>query len=149
MSRRESPERRRRSGGTADARRAGMPLEVERAYGDHQHRGQRFLVDRLWPRGVSKAELPLDGWLKDVAPSDALRRWFGHDPERWAEFVRRYGAELDEHPEAWQPLREAAKKGRVILLFGAKDEEHNNAVALKRYLEKKLSRARPRRTTRA
>lgn len=117
-----------------------MSIEVRRVYDEQQRgrRGRRFLVDRLWPRGVRKDSLPLEGWLKDVAPSDRLRRWFGHDPERSGEFVRRYGAELDEHPEAWRPLRDAARRGRVVLLFGAKDEEHNNAVALQRYLERKL-----------
>ncbi len=115
-----------------------MRVEVERVYGDHRHPGRRFLVDRLWPRGVRKSDLPIDAWFKDVAPSDGLRRWFAHDPKRWPEFVRRYGAELDEHPEAWRPLRDAAKRGRIVLLFGAKDEQHNNAVALMQYLEKKL-----------
>jgi len=101
--------------------------------------GTRFLVERLWPRGVKKTALHVHAWLKDVAPSDRLRRWFGHDPDRWAEFVRRYEAELDEHPEAWEPLRHAAQRGRVVLLYGAKDEAHNNAVALRQYLERKLS----------
>ncbi|HEY3818775.1 MAG TPA: DUF488 family protein [Polyangiaceae bacterium] len=114
-----------------------MSIEVERVYDKHERHGRRFLVDRLWPRGVKKESLPLDGWLKDVAPSDGLRRWFAHDASRWAEFLRRYRAELDEHPEAWKPLRQAAKRGRVILLFGAKDEQHNNAVALMRYLDRK------------
>lgn len=132
-----------------------MSIDVERAYGEHAaRRGRRFLVDRLWPRGVRKEDLALDGWLKDVAPSDRLRRWFGHDPERWDEFVERYGAELDAHPAAWEPLRDAAERGRVILLFGAKDEEHNNAVALRDYLSRKLrrsasSRRPPRRGSRA
>jgi uncharacterized protein YeaO (DUF488 family) len=121
-----------------------MSIEVQRVYRERPaRRGRRFLVDRLWPRGVRKADLLLDGWLKDVAPSDELRRWFGHDPGRWDEFVRRYRRELDGHPEAWTPLRDAAKRGRVVLLFGAKDEEHNNAIALQQYLEKKLRRAAP------
>jgi uncharacterized protein YeaO (DUF488 family) len=116
-----------------------MSIEIQRAYGNGKTgRGRRFLVDRLWPRGVRKENLPLDGWLKDVAPTDALRKWFGHDPDRWAEFVRRYHRELDRHPEAWEPLRNAAKRGRVVLLFGAKDDAHNNAVALRQYLEAKL-----------
>lgn len=110
-------------------------IRVKRAYekpaeGD----GARFLVDRLWPRGVSKAALALDDWLKDVAPSDALRRWFGHDPAKWDEFVRRYHAELDAHPEAWQPLADAARRGEVTLVFGARDVAHNDAVALRGYL---------------
>ncbi|MEK7685785.1 MAG: DUF488 domain-containing protein [Verrucomicrobiota bacterium] len=99
--------------------------------------GTRFLVDRLWPRGVKKDVLRLDGWLKDVAPSGELRRWFGHDPARWAEFRRRYFAELDRHPERLQPLREAVRHDPVTLLFGASDTRHNNAVALREYLEAK------------
>jgi uncharacterized protein YeaO (DUF488 family) len=97
--------------------------------------GRRFLVERLWPRGLRKAALPLDGWLKDVAPSAELRRWFGHDPARWPEFRRRYAAELDADPEAWRPLLAADRQGTVTLLFSARDTEHNNAVALKDYLE--------------
>ena len=112
-------------------------IKVKRAYelavrGD----GKRFLVDRLWPRGVTKDALRAQAWLKDVAPSDALRRWFGHDPARWDEFQRRYFAELDAQPEAWQPVLRAARRGNVTLLYGARDVEHNNAVALKEYLEK-------------
>jgi uncharacterized protein YeaO (DUF488 family) len=116
-----------------------MSIEVQRVYeARHTRRGRQFLVDRLWPRGVKKADLELDGWLKDVAPSDRLRRWFAHDPNRWDEFAHRYADELDQHPDAWKPLRDAAKRGKVVLLFGAKDEAHNNAVALKQYLERKL-----------
>lgn len=100
--------------------------------------GKRFLVDHLWPRGVRREELQLDGWLKDVAPSDALRRWFGHDPAKWEAFRQRYFAELEAKPEAWRPLLEAAREGDVTLLFGARDEQHNNAVALKIFLEKRL-----------
>lgn len=100
--------------------------------------GARYLVERLWPRGLSKEALQLDGWLREVAPSDALRRWFAHDPARWDEFRRRYFEELDRRPEAWQPLLEAARRGPVTLLFSARDPEHNNAVALKQYLEARL-----------
>ena len=111
-------------------------IQILRAYdSDGTETGKRFLVDRLWPRGVRKEALKLDGWLKEAAPSDDLRRWFGHDPEKWAEFQKRYFAELDGKPETWQPILEAAQQGRVILLYGAKDVEHNNAVALKAYLE--------------
>ena len=81
--------------------------------------------------------LRLDDWLKDVAPSDALRRWFGHDPAKWDEFQRRYFAELDAHPDAWQPMLQAAQRGTVTLVYGARDTEHNNAVVLKAYLEEK------------
>jgi len=97
-----------------------------------------LLVDRLWPRGVRKEKLELAGWLREVAPGDALRRWFNHDAARWSEFQRRYAAELERNPQAWQPILEAARKGRVTLLFAAKDAEHNNAVALKAFLERKL-----------
>jgi uncharacterized protein YeaO (DUF488 family) len=98
--------------------------------------GTRFLVERLWPRGMKKEALKLDGWLKEVAPSAELRRWFGHDPAKWKEFRRRYFTELDQHPEAWQRIQEAARRGKVTLLYSARDTEHNNAVALKQYLEK-------------
>ncbi|MGQ0695971.1 MAG: DUF488 domain-containing protein [Nitrospiraceae bacterium] len=100
--------------------------------------GKRFLVDRLWPRGVTRGAARLDGWLKDAAPSDELRRWFGHEPAKWEEFRRRYLAELDRKPEAYRPLLETAHAGTVTLLFGAKDEEHNNAVALREFLAPKL-----------
>jgi|SRR5579871_641973 len=97
--------------------------------------GVRFLVDKLWPRGAKKTTLRLDGWLKDVAPSDKLRRWFAHDPKKWPEFQRRYRAELDAKPEAWEPIRAAARHGRVTLVYAARDTDYNNAVALKEYLE--------------
>ena len=102
--------------------------------------GQRFLVERLWPRGVKKAALHMTGWIKDVAPSDALRRWFNHDPAKWEEFQRRYRAELESKPETWEPLLQSAGDGDVTLLFSARDIEHNNAVVLKVYLEERLKR---------
>lgn len=98
--------------------------------------GQRVLVDRMWPRGLSKDKLQLDDWVKDVAPSGELRKWFGHDPEKWAGFKERYFAELDARPEAVATLRERLDRGRLTLVFGAKDTEHNNAVALKAYLQR-------------
>lgn len=114
-------------------------IKVKRVYASPApDDGQRFLVDRLWPRGVKKEALQLDGWLKDVAPSDALRKWFGHDPAKWEEFQERYFAELEAKPEAWRPLLEAARQGTVTLLFSARDEAHNNAVALKAFLEARL-----------
>jgi uncharacterized protein YeaO (DUF488 family) len=97
--------------------------------------GARFLVERLWPRGIKKASLPMDAWLKDVAPSAALRRWFGHDSAKWEAFRQCYFAELDDKPEAWRPLVEAARRGPVTLLYSARTTAHNNAVALKQYLE--------------
>ncbi len=103
--------------------------------------GRRILVDRIWPRGVSKDAARLAAWVKDVAPSTALRKWFGHDPEKWEEFEKRYLAELEAHEEALEPLREAMRgANKVTLLFGAKDERHNNAVALRRFLERRAGR---------
>ena len=100
--------------------------------------GAVFLVDRLWPRGIRKGMLKLDGWLKDAAPSDGLRKWFSHDPEKWEEFRRRYYAELDASPQAWQPILEKAAEGEVTLLYSARDTTMNNAVALKEYLESRM-----------
>ena len=102
--------------------------------------GERFLVERLWPRGMKKETLQMTSWLKEVAPSEILRRWFNHDPAKWKEFQRRYRVELDGKPEAWQPLLDAAERDGVTLLFSAHDLEHNNAVALKAYLDKQLKR---------
>ena len=96
--------------------------------------GRRLLVERLWPRGMKKEALKLDGWLRDVAPSTALREWFGHDPVRWEEFQLRYRAELEANPEAWRPILDATMAGSVTLLFSARDTEHNNGVALHAYL---------------
>jgi uncharacterized protein YeaO (DUF488 family) len=97
--------------------------------------GRRVLVERLWPRGVKREALHLDAWLKEVAPSGSLRRWFNHDPVRWPEFQKRYAAELDGNRAAWLAIREAAERGTVTLLFSAHDVEHNNAVALRAYVE--------------
>jgi uncharacterized protein YeaO (DUF488 family) len=110
-------------------------LRIKRAYDPPaQDDGQRVLIDRLWPRGLRKAEAMIDLWLKDAAPSDALRRWFGHDPARWEEFRARYAAELAERPEAVGRLRRMLHEGPVTLLFAAHDQEHNNAVALRDFL---------------
>ncbi|BCH11225.1 hypothetical protein MesoLj131c_54830 [Mesorhizobium sp. 131-3-5] len=95
--------------------------------------GQRVLVDRIWPRGVSKEHAALALWLKEIAPSDALRKWFGHEPQRWAEFRKRYGAELDGNGEAVATLRGLLREGKVTLLYGAHDGAHNHAVALAEY----------------
>jgi uncharacterized protein YeaO (DUF488 family) len=93
--------------------------------------GVRVLVDRLWPRGLSKAEASVDRWMKDIAPSAELRKWFGHDPERWPEFRRRYTAELRQQPAAVDELRELSRRDTVTLVFGARDEQHNDAVVLR------------------
>ncbi len=114
-------------------------IRVKRVYdAEDSSEGRRFLVERLWPRGIKKENLRMYAWLKDVAPSQALRQWFGHDPAKWDEFQRRYRAELDSHPEAWKPILDAARQGEVTLLYSARDTEHNNALALKEYLEKQL-----------
>jgi uncharacterized protein YeaO (DUF488 family) len=102
--------------------------------------GCRVLVDRLWPRGVAKDDLRPDVWLKDVAPSAGLRRWFGHDPAKWDAFKRRYFRELDEQSEAVERLLAKRREGTVTLIFGAKDAQHNNAVALKEYLEQRAGK---------
>lgn len=98
--------------------------------------GQRVLVDRIWPRGMTKDALRLDDWLKDLAPSPKLRKWFDHDPAKWEAFRDRYFRELDERPEALERLEEKCRQGTVTLIFGAKDTHHNNAVALKSYVER-------------
>lgn len=103
--------------------------------------GLRFLVDRLWPRGIKKENLQLDDWLKEVAPSDALRRRFGHDPAKWEEFCLRYAAELEENSEECQSLLDLSRKQTITLLFGAHDVERNNAVILRSFLEARLNDA--------
>lgn len=95
--------------------------------------GHRFLVERLWPRGLKKEALAAD-WVKEVAPSTPLRLWFGHRVERWEEFQRRYRAELDGSPDAWKPIRDAGRRGTVTLLYSARDVDHNSARVLRDYL---------------
>jgi uncharacterized protein YeaO (DUF488 family) len=101
--------------------------------------GARLLVDRLWRHGIKKEKLQLTGWLKEVAPGAPLCQWFHHDPARWKDFQRKYAVELKANEKAWQPILQAARDGKVTLLFAAKDAEHNNAVALKAFLERKLA----------
>ena len=97
--------------------------------------GSRILVERLWPRGLTKERAAVDLWLKEVAPSPELRKWFGHDPARWEQFQKRYWKELEEKEEAVQLLKQKGKQGTVTLVYAARDEEHNGALALKRFLE--------------
>ncbi len=113
-------------------------IKIKRAY-DRMEKGdgKRFLIDGLWPRGVKKEELKVEEWNREVSPSPALRKWFKHDPAKWAEFQKRYAAELKKKPESWKPLSEASKAGNITLLYGARDTEHNNAVVLKHFLEEK------------
>lgn len=114
-----------------------MAIKLKRAYHEAaMNDGFRVLVDRLWPRGVSKDDALIDLWTKDIAPSDELREWFAHDADKWPEFQARYTKELGALGDALEPLRDALKEHpTVTLVFGAKDTEHNNAVALKHYLE--------------
>jgi len=114
-------------------------IRVKRVYDlAEREDGSRILVDRLWPRGIAKKALKLDSWHKGVAPGSELRMWFSHDPARWDEFRRRYFTELDSNPAAWASLVQLARSGNVTLLYSAKDEGHNNAEALRDYLDSKL-----------
>ncbi|MGE5297235.1 MAG: DUF488 domain-containing protein [Solirubrobacterales bacterium] len=113
-----------------------MSIRIKRAYdAPARNDGFRVLVDRMWPRGITKDKLKLDEWGKEIAPSASLRKWFGHDPAKWETFRDRYSRELDSRSEDVARLRQKAKEGDLTLVFGARDEEHNNAVALKEYLE--------------
>ncbi|HEX5284709.1 MAG TPA: DUF488 domain-containing protein [Bryocella sp.] len=114
-------------------------IQIKRAYDPASSSdGTRILVDRLWPRGLSKEKLKLDLWLKDAGPSTALRQWFSHDPERWAEFQQRYLDELKHSPDSWKPILEAAGECNVTFVFGSKGSAHNNAVVLQKFLQPKL-----------
>lgn len=117
-----------------------MSIRVKRVRDDPARGdGLRVLVDRIWPRGLSREAAQVDLWAKEVAPSTALRRWFAHDPAKWAEFQRRYFAELDADRGAVEELAATLRgRRRAVLLFGARDREHNNAVALARYLEERF-----------
>jgi uncharacterized protein YeaO (DUF488 family) len=99
--------------------------------------GWRVLVERLWPRGMKKEALAADAWLKEVAPSAALRKWFNHRADRWEEFQRRYRAELKDNPDGWRPIAEAGRRGTVTLLYSAHDTEHNGALVLREFLAKR------------
>lgn len=113
-----------------------MSLAIKRVYEPVSPKdGYRILVDRLWPRGLSKDRAAVDLWLKDIAPSTELRRWFGHDPGKWSEFRRKYSAELATHAEDVAQIRKLAKRRRVTLVYGARDTEYNDAVVLLGYLE--------------
>ncbi|HVZ75785.1 MAG TPA: DUF488 family protein [Candidatus Paceibacterota bacterium] len=110
-------------------------IKIKRAYDKAEASdGRRVLVDRLWPRGVSKAEAQLDAWEKDIAPTTALRKWFGHDPKHWVEFKKRYKAELRGHKQKLVALKKSAR--RLTLVYGAKDPLHNHALVLKEALER-------------
>lgn len=104
--------------------------------------GRRILVERLWPRGIKKEALAADEWMKEVAPSTELRKWFGHQVERWEEFRRRYREELSRNPQAWEPIFEAGQHGTVTLLYSAHDTLHNGALVLRDYLAERTSKRR-------
>ncbi|HLU09768.1 MAG TPA: DUF488 domain-containing protein [Oceanobacillus sp.] len=118
-----------------------MTIRLKRVYEPvEEEDGYRVLVDRLWPRGISKSDAAIDLWLKEAAPSTALRQWFNHEPEKWDEFKARYFSELDDKMPILQQLLEAAEAGIVTLIYSSRDEAHNQAVALREYLEKLLDK---------
>ena len=115
-----------------------MNVKIKRAYEEPaEEDGTRILVDRLWPRGLTKERAKIDLWLKDVAPSTKLRKWFAHDPAKWTEFQRRYTDELRKNNEPLSALKQEADKGPVTLIYGARDQEHNEAVILQKLLQAK------------
>lgn len=118
-----------------------MQIRLKRAYAPpEENDGLRILVDRLWPRGISKERLQLDGWEKTLAPSSALRKWFAHEPDKWEEFRRFYLEELHEHREEARALIARAGKSHVTLIYAARDERHNHALVLQEFLEKIMER---------
>ena len=121
-------------------------IQIKRVYEPvAKEDGARFLVERLWPRGMKKEALPMEAWCRDAAPTNDLRLWFSHDPAKWKEFRRRYRAELAGNPAACHRLLDAARQGNITLLYSAHDAKHNNAVALKFYLEERLTGKRSQR----
>ncbi len=115
-------------------------IHLKRAYAEHSRGdGLRILVERLWPRGLSKERAAVDLWLKEIAPSPELRRWFGHDPDKWEEFQKRYWAELAANPDALAELRRKVREWPVTFVYAARDEQHNGALALKEYLRRRRS----------
>jgi uncharacterized protein YeaO (DUF488 family) len=120
-------------------------LQLKRAYEPAARTdGRRILVDRLWPRGLSKRRVAIDDWMKELAPSAQLRRWFAHDPKKWPEFQRRYKLELRDHSDLVRQLASLARRGRVTLVFGARDERHNDAVVLVGVIRRRMARAKAR-----
>ena len=116
-----------------------MPISLKRVYEKPSLKdGKRVLVERLWPRGLKKDEARIDEWLREVAPSTELRKWFGHDPAKWDEFKERYWNELDKKKDIISKLAKERLENKVTFVFAAKDQQHNNAVALKEYIENQL-----------
>lgn len=119
-------------------RYVGVSIKVKRVYDEPaKSDGLRVLVDRIWPRGLKRSDAQIDEWLREIAPSTSLRKWFKHDPNKWEQFKRKYATELEEHRDDVEKLARESGKRRVTLLFGAKDTAHSNAMALKEYLERK------------
>jgi len=114
-----------------------MNITIKRVY-EHPEKddGMRILVDRLWPRGLTKKKACVDLWLKDIAPSTELRKWFAHDPEKWRRFRARYQTEIRNNHVLIKVIKQKAREGRITLIYGARDEEHNEALVLKQFLEK-------------
>ena len=129
---------RRSSQATEVGLRMKRKIKIKRAYETpDKSDGTRILVDRLWPRGLTKRKASIDLWLKEIAPSTELRKWFGHDPKKWRSFRGRYQTELKHHPDQLKLIRSKAKEGTVTLIYGARDQEHNEAVVLKQFLERR------------
>jgi uncharacterized protein YeaO (DUF488 family) len=120
-------------------------IHLKRAYDPAEPSdGARFLIERLWPRGIKKTSLPIEAWLKEAGPSTELRKWFSHDPAKWDEFRQRYFEELRANPDAWKPILQAARHGTVTLIYSSHDTEHNNAVALQNFLNRHIGKDSPR-----
>ena len=116
-----------------------MGIKIKRVYDKPaKSDGYRVLIDRIWPRGLTKSDTRIDEWLKEIAPSTGLRKWFNHDPAKWEQFKKKYAAELKEHREELEKLARESRKRTVTFVFGAKDTAHSNAMALKEYLERKI-----------
>lgn len=119
--------------------RASVKIILKRVYDKPSYRdGYRILVDRIWPRGISKENMKINEWLKDIAPSNELRKWFNHDSEKWSEFKERYFAELKDHTEQLENIYSIAKQHHITFVYSAKNETFNNAVVLKEYIEKQM-----------
>jgi uncharacterized protein YeaO (DUF488 family) len=117
-----------------------MTIDIKRVYEEPADSdGTRILVDRLWPRGLTKEKARVDVWLKEIAPSTELRKWFNHEPSKWSEFKKKYQAELRANPETITALKRLLANGKATIVYGAKDEEHNDAVVIKEYLQKKVT----------
>jgi len=138
-----APAKTKRHGLAGESERRTTMIQLKRVYDKAAPEdGKRFLVERLWPRGIKKSDLRVEAWLKELGPSTALRQWFGHEPKRWEEFRRRYFHELEKKAEACKPIQRVAERGRVTLVYSSHDTEHNNAVALREFLEAKLKKSR-------